>query len=66
MIIFTKCPYQGNEDILVKRNAVHIPSGLLLPPYNARICGWLEAQRKTSPATCACYVLLNMILLLIL
>jgi len=36
-IIFTKRPYQGNEDILVKRNAVHIPSGLLLPPYNARL-----------------------------
>lgn len=24
--------------------------------YNARICGWFGAQRKTSPTTCACYV----------
>src|SRR5699024_4234900 len=22
--------------------------------HNARICGWFGAQRKTSPATCAC------------
>jgi hypothetical protein len=24
---------------------------------NARICGWFGAQRKTSPTTCACYVI---------
>src|SRR5690554_4102525 len=24
--------------------------------FNVRICGWFEAQRKTSPTTCACYV----------
>jgi len=45
--------------LLIKRNASNARTENLYShnnpkAANARICGWFEAQRKTSPTRCAC------------
>tara|TARA_B100000700_G_scaffold32072_1_gene30637 strand:+ start:3789 stop:3926 length:138 start_codon:yes stop_codon:yes gene_type:complete len=43
----------ANEEHEIKSMRSKNMALIIEHPYNARICGWFGAQRKTSPTTCA-------------